>query len=68
MKLARMRSNGLLAHLGFEPNDQIVSINGYRMTGPESALGVYARLRTTNNLQVQVRRNDRPVTLEVAIQ
>jgi len=68
MRLTRMRSNGLLAHLGFEPNDQIVSINGYRMTGPESALGVYARLRTTNNLQVQVRRGDRPVTLEVAIQ
>jgi type II secretory pathway component PulC len=63
-----MRSKGLLSHLGFQPNDRIESINGFRLTSPAGALAAYARLRTANQLRIQVFREDKPVTLEIAIQ
>jgi general secretion pathway protein C len=56
IRLFGVRNDTLLGTLGMENGDRLQTINGFDMTSPEKALEAYARLRTADNLTVQVNR------------
>jgi general secretion pathway protein C len=56
IRLFGVRPDTLLGVLGLENGDRLQTINGFDMTSPEKALEAYARLRTADNLTVQVNR------------
>ena len=66
--LSRVRSGSLLSHIGLKRGDEILAVNGYQLASPEKALEAYARLRTAEHLQLELRRAGKPVTLDYRIQ
>jgi general secretion pathway protein C len=56
IRLFGIRPDTLLGVLGMENGDRLQTINGFDMTSPEKALEAYARLRTADQLTVQVNR------------
>jgi general secretion pathway protein C len=68
IRLFGIRSGSLLGHLGLQNGDRLESINGFSMSDPQKALEAYGRLRTANNLKVQVNRKGTPVTIDFNIQ
>lgn len=67
VRLFGVRPETLLGTLGFTNGDRLESINGFNMGSPEKALEAYARLRTANNLKVQLNRRGKPVTIEMKV-
>jgi general secretion pathway protein C len=57
----------LLSALGLQNGDQIQSINGFPLTGPEKALQAYARLRTANTITVRVKRQGKPMAIDYRV-
>jgi general secretion pathway protein C len=66
--LSRIREGTLLHALGLQDNDQIVSINGFELTNPQRALEAYGRLRTADQLKLEIIRNGSPTTIDYNIQ
>ena len=56
IRLFGIRPDTLLGTLGMENGDRLQTINGFDMASPEKALEAYARLRTADQLTVQVNR------------
>ncbi|MCZ7679350.1 MAG: hypothetical protein M5U28_11550 [Sandaracinaceae bacterium] len=56
-----------LGVLGLQNGDRIRSINGYAMSSPDAALEAYARLRSADELAVELTRRGAPVTLRIRI-
>jgi general secretion pathway protein C len=68
VKLYGIRRNSLLGKLGMQNGDLLRTINGFDMASPDSALEAYSRLRSANNLSVNVVRRGRPMSLDYDIQ
>ena len=68
VKLYGIRRNSLLGKLGLQNGDLLRTINGFDMASPDSALEAYSRLRSANNLSVNVVRRGRPMSLDYDIQ
>lgn len=58
-KLYAIRPTSALARLGFKNGDTVISINGTRITTPDSVLGVTDELRKTDNITIGLRRRGR---------
>lgn len=54
VRIYGIRRTSLLGRLGFRNGDGLRRVNGYDMTSPESALEAYARLRTADELHVDL--------------
>lgn len=67
MKLHGIRKDSLLGTLGLKNGDQLLSINGFDMSDPEKALEAYTRLRTADQMTVQVTRKGKPASLDYKI-
>jgi general secretion pathway protein C len=67
IRLFGVRPDTLLGVLGMENGDRLQTINGFDMTSPEKALEAYARLRTADQLTVQVNRRGSNTNLDYHI-
>jgi len=67
IRLFGVRPDTLLGVLGMENGDRLQTINGFDMTSPEKALEAYARLRTADQLVVQVNRRGSNTNLDYNI-
>jgi general secretion pathway protein C len=67
IRLFGVRSDTLLGALGMENGDRLQSINGFDMTSPEKALEAYARLRTADQMVVQINRKGSNMNLDYNI-
>jgi len=68
MRLYGIRRNSLLGRLGVRNGDMLRTINGFDMTSPDSALEAYTRLRTASSLTLAVKRQNKDMTIEYAIE
>jgi general secretion pathway protein C len=68
VRLFGVRDDTLLGALNLKNGDAITSVNGFNLSSPEQALSAYARLRSAQNLSVEVTRQGKPVTLEISIE
>jgi general secretion pathway protein C len=55
--LSRVRPGSLPDAIGLRSYDELVSINGFRVSDPEQALLAYARLRQAERLTLELHRN-----------
>jgi general secretion pathway protein C len=67
IRLTGLREGSLLEALNLHNGDVLTNINGFELNGPEQALNAYARLRSADNLTVEVQRGGKPLTLQVTI-
>lgn len=67
VRLFGIRPDTLLGTLGLQNGDRLETINGFNMSSPEKALEAYARLRTSEKLQVQVTRRGKPMSIDFNI-
>jgi general secretion pathway protein C len=67
IRLFGVRPDTLLGVLGMENGDRLQTINGFDMTSPEKALEAYARLRTADQLTVQVNRRGSNMNIDYNI-
>jgi hypothetical protein len=61
------RVAGPLAALGFQKGDVLHEINGHALNDPRALLELYARISTTDSLQLQFSRGGKRGTLDVVI-
>jgi len=66
-KLYAIRPSSVYAMFGLYNGDTIHRINGFDLTSPDKALEVYTKLRDAKNLQVDLTRRGKPVTLRYSI-
>lgn len=62
-KLYGIRKDSILSRMGFENGDLALTINGFDLSSPESALAAYAGLPKTETATVQLERRGEPLTL-----
>jgi hypothetical protein len=60
LRLGRVRAGTLPDALGLRSGDELLSINGFKISDPEQALIAYARLRTAEKLKLDIRREGAP--------
>jgi hypothetical protein len=63
LRLARVRAGTLPEALGLRSGDELLSINGFKISDPEQALTAYARLRTADTLRLSIQRGGVPSEL-----
>jgi general secretion pathway protein C len=66
-KLYAIRPSSVYAKLGLTNGDTLQSINGFELTSADKALEVYTKLREATQLQVEITRRGKPVTLNYSI-
>ena len=67
IRLFGIRPGSLLGTLGIENGDRLESINGFDIASPEQALRAYARLRSVDNLSLQINRRGQPLSIDYRI-
>ncbi len=66
-KLVYIKDGSLFEKIGIEKMDVLTRINGYELNSPEKALQLFGKLRTANQFTIDVKRGDRPVTLDYSV-
>jgi type II secretory pathway component PulC len=66
-KLYAIRPNSLLARLGFQNGDTLVSINGFALTSAEKALEIYTKIREATFLEFEVQRAGKTLRLDLSV-
>lgn len=68
-RLVRIRPGSVLAALGLQTGDRLVSLNGIEVTSPERMLEAYAKLRsgTLDRLTIHVVRNGKPTNIDYVV-
>ena len=66
-KLYAVRPSSVYAKLGLTNGDTLQSINGFELTSADKALEVYTKLREATQLQVEITRRGKPMTLNYSI-
>lgn len=67
-RLFAIRRGSLFDRIGLKNGDIIRSINGNEMTDPSKAMALLQELRDSNNLDVEITRNQQPQKLTYSIQ
>jgi general secretion pathway protein C len=67
MRVLRVPGGSLLAAVGIRSGDVIRSINGFSVTDPQRALEAYGKLRAAKEVNVDVVRGNKPVTIRLNI-
>jgi hypothetical protein len=63
IRLLGVRPDSFLGLLGFRDGDRLETVNGFDLSTPEHTIEAYSRLRSAEMLEVRVKRNGKPVTL-----
>lgn len=66
-KILYLKEGSLFEKIGIERMDVLTRINGYELNSPESALQLFGRLKTANQFTIDLKRNDRSVTLDYSV-
>lgn len=66
-KLYAIRPSSVYAKLGLTNGDTLQAINGFELTSADKALEVYTKLREATQLQVEITRRGKPMTLNYSI-
>ncbi len=66
-KLYAIRPSSVYAKLGLTNGDTLQSINGFEMTSADKALEVYTKLREATQLEVEITRRGKQMTLKYSI-
>jgi len=60
-KLFSIRPDSLYTKIGIQNGDVVRRINGFEINSPDKALEVYAKLKESNRIEIEVDRNGTPV-------
>ncbi len=66
-KLYAIRPTSVYARLGFTNGDTIEAVNGFQLDSADKALEIYTKLRNATQLEFDLVRRGKPVTLSIAI-
>lgn len=66
-KLYAIRPSSVYSKLGLTNGDTLQAINGFELTSADKALEVYTKLREATQLQVEITRRGKPMTLKYSI-
>lgn len=66
-KLYAIRPSSVYAKLGLSNGDTLSAINGMDLTTADKALEVYTKLREATQLEVEIQRRGKPMTLKYSI-
>jgi general secretion pathway protein C len=66
-KLYAIRPSSVYSKLGLTNGDTLQSINGFELTSADKALEVYTKLREATQLEVEITRRGKPMTLKYSI-
>jgi general secretion pathway protein C len=66
-KLYAIRPSSVYSKLGLTNGDTLQAINGFELTSADKALEVYTKLREATQLQVEITRRGKPMTLNYSI-
>ncbi|MCK6570062.1 hypothetical protein L6V77_03015 [Myxococcota bacterium] len=67
-KLVGVRPGSVYSHLGIRSGDVLKAVNGDEITSPNKALEMYEKLKSQNNVTLEVERRGRPISLDFNIQ
>lgn len=67
-KIVGVRPGSLYSHIGVRSGDVLKGVNGEEITSPNKALELYEQLKNSANVNVEIERRGRPVTLDYKIQ
>jgi general secretion pathway protein C len=67
-KLVGVRPGSVYSHLGIRSGDVLKAVNGDEITSPNKALEMYEKLKSQNNVTIEVERRGRPISLDFNIQ
>jgi general secretion pathway protein C len=67
IRLDAVRPASLLARLGLRNGDKLVRVNGISLSSPETAMRLYAMLKTARFVVLDLERDGRPIALTYAI-
>ena len=66
-KDASIRSKSVYGRCGIRPGDVWTAINGHSLATPEDALKFYQSLRHSNQLEIELLRDDAPIKVHIAV-
>lgn len=66
-KLYAIRPSSVYSKLGLTNGDTLQAINGFELTSADKALEVYTKLREATQLEVEITRRGKPMTLKYSI-
>jgi general secretion pathway protein C len=66
-KLYAIRPSSVYAKLGMKNGDTIHAVNGFDLTTPDKALEVYSKVKESNNLEINVTRRGKSVSIKYGI-
>jgi general secretion pathway protein C len=66
-KLYAIRPSSVYSKLGLTNGDTLQSINGFELTSADKALEVYTKLREATQLEVEITRRGKPMSLKYSI-
>jgi len=66
-KVVGIRSNSIFRHLGLKSGDVLKSVGGEELTSINKALSLFDKLKTSNNLALDIERLGKPSTFEYNI-
>lgn len=66
-KLVGVRPGSLYSHLGVRSGDILKGVNGEEVNSPNKALELFEKLKSTDNVTLEVERRGKPVALEYNI-
>lgn len=67
LKVGSIRRGSLAEKFGLKNEDEVVAVNGYKLTDPGAMLEAYSRLKDADTLRVDVQRRGRRMTITVHI-
>jgi S1-C subfamily serine protease len=67
-RLEAVTPSSLFARAGLRANDVVVSVNGLPLHSIDDAAELYARASSVKAIAIDIRRNNKPLTLHVTIQ
>lgn len=65
LRMVGIRPDSLLGSIGLNNGDQLMTINNFDMSDPQSALQAYSRLQNADKLDVKVIRGGQPMNIEI---
>lgn len=67
-RLQPKKKGDLLAEIGIEPSDVIISVNGVPLNNPKNAISALRKLTTATEVNIIVKRNGAEVPINIQLQ
>ena len=67
-KLFSIKPNSIYQKIGLQNGDVISKINGYEMNSPDKALEIYAKLKDSQSIQIDLKRRGKDMSMNYTVQ